>query len=533
MFRRRLIGSLIIAMTMAVAIGCRKEETPPRWDVDVVTPLAKISLSIKDLVPDSMLATDGDGNVSILHTMELFSLSLDTVLTAPDTSFLYSYALPFPGPLQFPPGSTFDTNDDVTRFDLGALQLTRLVIRSGQVQLAITNMMNGQIVGNFSLPGATLAGLPLNLVMELPPGTPASPATTTDSRPLNGYVLDLRGPGFNATNSMATHLSYSNSANGGSVTITNMDSLLALVSYQGIVPEYALGSFGTQVVELDSGSTELDLFTHVTGTLDLEQVDARIRLVNGLGADARANVNYIRARNNRTGQAVDLSGPITQGLLNIDRALDLGNTFQPTVKTYVLDQGNSNIKQFLENLPDLIEYSLDLTLNPLGNISNGHDFLYHDSQVKAELEVDIPLRLIATDLMLSKDIDFELPGNAEGPAWRSGVLHLFAVNGFPFSADLGLAVVDRDGHVLDVIQPGGTVPSGVLGADGLVVQPNTARLDFEVTAEQAEMIHQTGKLRVTALFNTADQSQHVQIREDYRMDLKLSMDANWLVNGGR
>ncbi|MBK6410088.1 MAG: hypothetical protein IPF78_10360 [Flavobacteriales bacterium] len=106
--------------------------------------------------------------------------------------------------------------------------------------------------------------------------------------------------------------------------------------------------------------------------------------------------------------------------MNIDRALDLGGMFQSALNTFNLDQGNSNIDLFIENLPSRVDYALDITINPLGDISNGHDFLYHDSKLSADLEIDIPLNLIATDLTLRKTVALDLPGNADGHAWRSG-----------------------------------------------------------------------------------------------------------------
>lgn len=520
------------ALCAAVALsGCRKDPAPPRWDLALLAPLAKATLTIGDLVPDSILSADQQGNVSILYSSELFALSMDTVLTAPDTSFRYAYALPFPGPLQFQPGATFNTNDDVTRFDLDDMQLTQLQVRSGQVDVAITNMMNGQIIGDFALPGASLDGVPFSIVQDLPPGTPASPSTVSNTRPLDGYVFDLRGPSFNQVNTLATHISYSNAPGGTIISITDQDSLLALVSYHGIIPQYATGSFGTRTIAIDPSSTELDLFNNISGTLDLDQVSARLKVRNGIGADARVNIHYLRSVNTNTDNTVDLTHAITSNPVNIDRALDLHGTFQSALNIFNLEQGNSNIDHFIENLPSRVDYAMDIIINPLGNISNGHDFLYHDSKLSAELELDIPLKLTATDLTLRKTVDLDLPGNVDGHAWQSGTLHLFANNGFPFSAAMELAIVDDADVVLSVLAPGGTVPSGSLGSDGNVSAPTSSHLVFDVSPEQMNLLQASGKVRITAIFNTAGQPQHVQIHSDHRMDLQLTVDADYTVNG--
>lgn len=531
MFRPR--NGCVAAGALAVLIlsACRKDRPDPVWDLDMTVPLAKTSLTLGDLLPDSILQSDTAGGVSILYTANLFKLSLDTVLTAPDTTFRYAYAIPFPGPIQFAPGSAFESSDDVTHFDLEDLELTKLIIRTGQLDFSVTNMMNGNIVGDFAIPGASLDGQSFSMELILPPGTPAAPSSLSASRALDGYEFDLRGPDQNSVNALATQLTYMNAPWGAPVNITDQDSLLAYVAYHDIVPEYAKGSFGTRVFTVDPDTAGIDLFANITGTIDLAQAEARLKVRNGLGVDAQAHLHFIHSINTRNGTTVDLTGPLTTGPVNITRATDLGNGFQPTQTTSELNQGNSNIEQFLENLPNRIGYALDFTINPMGDISNGHDFLYHDSEINADLEVEIPLRLIATDLVLQKAMELDLPGTSTSHAWRSGTLHLFAENGFPFSAQVELAVVDASGQVLASLGPGGTIGAGSLGTNLFVTSPSSARIDFPIGTEQMDLIHQTGLVRVRATFNTAEQSQHIQLLAHYRMDLQLTVDANYAVNG--
>lgn len=528
---RSATGLMMLSLMAALFSACRKEPQPAQWDVDLLAPLATTSLTLADLVPDSILSSDASGNVSIRYSAELFTLSLDTVLTAPDTSFHYFYALPVPGPIVFPPGTNLQTNDNTTEFELEDLQLTRLDIRSGSVEMTVANSMPGYIIGNFSLPGATTGGVPFNIQLALDPGTPDAPFISSGTRDLAGYSLDLRGPALNATNTLETHLNYASSPDHGPMSITGQDSLLATVSYTGIVPQYATGYFGMRNIAVDPSSTTLDLFHDISGTLDLDEVTATVRIRNGIGVDVRANINYLRSVNTGTGQSVDLVNSITSGPVNIDRAIDLGGSYQAAENTFILSQGNSNIEAFLENLPDRIDYDLGITIDPLGDISNGHDFLYYDSRLKAELDVDVPLRLIATDLTLSKIVPIELPGSVNGHALQSGVLHLFANNGFPFSANIAMAITDASGQVLSTLGPLGTVNSAVLGSNGTVTASVASRLDVELAPDQVDRLYAGGHLRVTATFNTADQATHVQILDSYRMDLQVTMGANYVVNG--
>ncbi|MBK6410087.1 MAG: hypothetical protein IPF78_10355 [Flavobacteriales bacterium] len=81
-------------------------------------------------------------------------------------------------------------------------------------------------------------------------------------------------------------------------------------------------------------------------------------------------------------------------------------------------------------------------------------------------------------------------------------------NGFPFSAAIELAIVDEADQVLTVLYPGGAVSSGILGSDGTVSASVSSRLDFDVSSDQMDLLQAIGKVRISAIFNTADQSQH-------------------------
>jgi hypothetical protein len=143
----------------------------------------------------------------------------------------------------------------------------------------------------------------------------------------------------------------------------------------------------------------------------------------------------------------------------------------------------------------------------------------------------VPLRLIATDLVLQQLTFPDLPGSAEGHAIQSGTLHLFATNGFPFSAGFLLEVVNTSGTVLATIPVNGVIPSGILGTNGLVVASTSAQLSAPVSAEVLDLLYEGAGLRISTVLNTADQSQHLQLLDSYRMDLRLTVEADYMVNG--
>ncbi|MDQ3101070.1 MAG: hypothetical protein M3R08_06765, partial [Bacteroidota bacterium] len=524
--------AVLIAGTLIALGGCQKQE-PARWDIDLLGPLVKTSLSINDLIPDSLLITDDNGYISLLYRDELFALRLDTVINYPDTSFLYNYSLPIAGPIDIAAGVTPFNQNDVTNFDLGDVALRTLILREGYLDLELKNMVASTVLGHFTLPGASLPGGPPVLDLSVPAGSPASPAIANTSLDLSGAVLDLRGPEFNQVNTLGTQISIQLDPNGNGATVTNLDSIIAKATYRDLVPQYARGYFGTRTIDVGPDGADLDIFDRIIdGSIDLDQVTLRILLENGLGVDIQAYLEEFRAENTRTGVSVDLSHAIMNGPINLNRAQeDGGGGFQPSFYVNELDNSDSNVDEFVESLPDRINYELELHMNPLGDISNGNDFLYHDSKVRAELELEIPLHLIASNLTLETFADPNMPGSLEHHALQSGDLKIFANNGFPFSAGLVIDIVDDELNLLSAVPIQGTINSAILGSDLLVQLEVSSELTTSLTSDQVDLLYQGGKFRIRTIFNTADQTQHVRILDSYELHLQITAGAHYVVNG--
>ncbi|MCB9169390.1 MAG: hypothetical protein H6597_05830 [Flavobacteriales bacterium] len=513
-------------------LGCRKEPARPQWDIDVLAPLVTTSFTIGDVLGDTLLEIGEDGSLTLLYRTELFGLRLDTLLDLPDTSFYYRFGLPVPGPLDLNAGTTFFSNDETTELGLDEAQLRYLDVREGTVDFDMISMVASPTIGTFGISSATLNGQPFSLQRQIPAGSPGAPASSSASSDLSGYHFDLRGPQLNTVNTLTTSIDFRLDPDGNGATLTDQDSVIAVAHYHGVVPQYAEGFFGSPGYSVGPDTSRIDLFEEViAGLLDLDQVTATITVTNGIGVDARIVLHDFTAANTRTGGSLALQNPVVGGAINLDRAIDLNGSFQPTVHEIVLDNGNSNIDQLVELLPDRLAYTLDLLVNPLGDISNGHDFLYHESELHVDLDVEIPLRLIATDLTLESIVTPDLPGSSEAHGLQHGTLHLFATNGFPFDATILMDVIDADANVVASIPVDGTVAAGHLGTDGLVDMRTDAHLRAELTDAQVDLLYANTRLRLRTIFNTSDQSQHLQLLDSYQLDLQITTAANYIVNG--
>lgn len=525
-------GVALLVLSLISTAGCRKEADRPKWDVDLLAPLVNSTFTISDIVADSNMDVASDGLITIVYRDELFGVDLDTIFNIPDTSFIYPYAVSF-GSVTLSAGATLPPINEVAGLDVDEVQLRYLELREGTLTITLENELSSGVIGTFNLPGSNYLGTPISLTQFVAAATTSGPGVASVVRDLSFHQFDLTGPTFDAVNTLSTQLLLQLDPDGPGATLTPQDTVRAIATYSGLRPQYARGYFGQRAIHVGPASNELDLFNEViAGGFDLDQVELKLKVTNGIGVDARATIDHFTARNTTSSASVDLVNAIVPGPINLNRALDLGTGFQPSVYETTLDNGNSNVDEMLELMPDQTEFEMDMEVNPLGDISNGNDFLYWNSDLKAALELRVPLNLIATNLTLQQTQTPDLPGSAEHHAFQYGSLRLYAVNGFPFSATLQLDLVDAAGTVLANLPVTGTIASGLLDADQHVGTAVTSELSTTLTANDVDLLYGEGtRIRSTLVFNTADQTQHLEILDSYALDLRIVFDGNYVVNG--
>jgi len=165
--------------------------------------------------------------------------------------------------------------------------------------------------------------------------------------------------------------------------------------------------------------------------------------------------------------------------------------------------------------------------NPMGNISSGNDFVYYNNPLKAILDMEIPLSLIASNLTLTDTVDFDLGENTG--TIESGTLSLYADNGFPFSAQVQLYLLNDNMQVTDSLLFPDMITAPALNGNYMVIRPARSVIQIPLPGEKISRLYQTKKMRVVARFNTAGAGHHVKIYEQYRLDLKLTGDFSYMI----
>lgn len=530
--KRIFIYSLLVFLCFLLAFlnSCRKEPKNPSWDIDVLAPLVKSSLTISDIIPDSLLQKNPDNSLVLVYNTSLNSFSADSLFKIRDTTLTNKYVAPIQATIG--PGGTIVSQTQNINSVSGGVQLTDVTIRSGHMLFSIKSSIKEITHLTYTLPKVTdpISGAMFNKTFIIPKGTTASPGVFTGTFDLSGYKIDLTGSTGTGVNTM--QISYIATVDPSAPVPVNIDvgdSVVISNSFIDIVPDYAKGYFG-QTLTNEVDTSDVSLFNHIiSGTIDLEDIDIGFGIENGIGADARFTINSLNSINTRTGNIVPLSQhPIIGSPINLNRAID--NNGNVTVSTYSVSFNpvNSNIKDFFENLPGKMSYNMDFEINPLGNVSGSNDFIYYDNLLKTNFNMTIPLSVIANDLTLADTMDFKMDASTDNV--NHGSLYLYADNGFPFTAQAQLYMMDDNYAIVDsLISTPNSLGAPPLDANFICAGKHLTKLTIPIDENKMDLLRSTKKMYIKIKFNTTAQPKHVKIYSFYKMDVKLVGDFNYTV----
>jgi hypothetical protein len=301
-----------------------------------------------------------------------------------------------------------------------------------------------------------------------------------------------------------------------------------------ILPFYAKGYFEKQTVNIGPESVQTGFLNGVKADLfSLEDAVVNMSIINGFGVDIQANNVFIQSSNSGNGNNLTLAGSGVNTSYNLNRA-----SFQtlspqpvvPTIKNYLINSTNSNIKAFIENLPDKFNYSSDITINPLGNVSGNNDFVIYGQGLKTKLNIEIPFSFAASNLRFRDTAEIEFSGD-ELKNINSATLSLRVSNGYPFDASIQGIMCDENFNVLDSLFTGpALINSGSINSNFQVNNNVLSIIPCTLSDTRLENLSKTKKIIFTVKVNTASSPQVLKIYNHYKMDIVLTGDVNYSVN---
>jgi hypothetical protein len=526
---------LVLLLSVSALLHSCRKEGGTSWDTNVYAPLFKASFSIAELLGDSLVEVNNEGYLSIIYRNSIYDFDLKELVEIPDTTLSFSYSIPF-GSLYLNPGQVIFNRNEENKYNFGDASLNRCILVSGVSEIKVTSEIKEVIELTYTIPKAKKNNVPFSVNIIVPAAKENEYGVFIGSFDLTGYDIDLTGPAGNSANTVGTFMSARVSGNGQPLVVVAGDSLTVQNKFINTVPYYASGYFGSSKHSTGLEGSDINIFKKIkAGDLLLDNVYLKINIENGVGADARFRINEIYAQSNRKGQSISLTHDMVGKNHNITRAQDrLFNHPEviPSDYDFILNTGNSNLKSMIELLPDKFYYDFDLQINPLGNISGGNDFIHNNFGFKANMDLQIPLKLGAHNLTLVDTLTLNKEAVKDPERINNGTFTLLAENDFPFDADVKIYIpVENTTGIKDslVAELPGKVRAGVVDAQGVVKNKTKSTLRFIAGDARTQNLLNAEKLIVKIVFDTKPNNQKLEIYEHYRLDLKLTGDFSYTI----
>lgn len=532
-FRTTYIIIFIAFITVSLG-SCRKSIEKPSWDVEMVAPVVRTTLTLGDILPDSLTTVNPDSSIILSFDNTVYRFSLDTLVDVPDTTINFSYTTPSVQTDIAPGGQIYTLTDDFD-YEIDDVELHELKIRSGQIDVVMTSSVPEAITVTYTLTSSGFQntnGPPLVVVSTVPAAPPGGTSTLVETHDISGYHLDLTGPTQTEFNKLTTNLVIQNAVTSDTLHVTGGMTVSVDNSFVDVIPEYARGYFGSRDIDIDPATEEFDAFNRVIGgSLDIDDIDVELEIRNGVGVDATATIHQLSAINSNSGAAVNLNHSSIGNIISIDRAEDFNGWIDVKTWNAQMNPANSNIDQFFETLPNQMGYDLDILINPLGNVSGSNDFIYYESELVTDLKVNIPLCLIASDLALTDTIDVEIRDTSYAGRVNRGTFTVYSENGFPFDANIQLYILDDNGNALDSLFTDNLILAASVDGNNDVTASATSTQYIDIPASKADLLYESNRMAMVVKFNTVDAANgFTKLYSHYKLDLKLVADFEYTVD---
>jgi hypothetical protein len=219
-------------------------------------------------------------------------------------------------------------------------------------------------------------------------------------------------------------------------------------------------------------------------------------LKNSIGTDGRFKLHKLDGENIFSKSTLALSAnPLTNDLFVTSPMFIRGDFTETKVD---LNSSNSNIKAFLENMPQKLNYDLETEISPNGNVNNYQDFVFDDSKLDVIMRVDAPATFSIGGLVLRDTQGLNLSDLGSSDRIKSATLFLEVENSFPVDFGLDVELLDKQYYKLGNldISPQDGISSGVVDDNGYPLQATKSLLVIKLTRDKAELLKKSGYVAI-------------------------------------
>ena len=505
---------LIILFLSLLTVSCKKEKT--NWSTDWNAPLVHGTLTINDLIPADYTQTNSDNYLSIVYNERAFTLNLDSIVEFPDTNIVQKTALGFG--ITINPGFVWANSADQI-YDLGGIELKQVQVKEGDLTFVLRSEWGGKTKMIMDFPKVSLQGVPHYKEYFLDSGSVANPTVEYDSIDMAGYWLDLTGVDGNQYNTLSGDFIVESNEIVNTYDVSVNDSLEYEIIFKDVILDYAKGFFGTHTLQDTIGISLPFMNSIIGGTIDVDSIDMTVNFKNGFNLIAQAELSLLKGVNSNSGGSVDLSFPQIGQTLNINPATGSLWGYTPSEYPLTVNNTNSNIASFIENLPDSLYVGYDIAINPFGNTTAGSDEVFPGSSIDVWVNGEFPIDLGMNNLTLTDTFNLSYTGSSSYTG-EGAIITLDYTNGFPLGANASLYLLDDNNSLISTITGSSAILSGTYNTGTYQTSPNTGQVIFNLDHGQILDLEQATQIAVVVSFTT-DMGQKVKIDANAAFDFNL------------
>ena len=311
--------------------------------------------------------------------------------------------------------------------------------------------------------------------------------------------------------------------------IIDPDTKFITIAYDDEVAEYSIeeymngapltGPFLPEIqFEIDPQVIDLNFNTLLgDGSIYLANPSMKLYITNYWDIPSRFRFNDFYYFEEENAVGIPVSGSAVTEWIDLKAPANFGDSI---IQEIVLDTATSNIDDMISALPHHITFGAEFETDPGDPYS-----LLSGSVNKLRIEVNVPLELSLSNVLLTDTMDFDLNVNTDSTKVNSLTINFAVENGFPLGMDTQIYFADENYVIIDSLFTGGRfdlIPATVL--NGVVDQSVNTREKIEISADRIDKVIEAKYLIPHILFRTTDVEQNVEIKlySNYEFGLNLS-----------
>ncbi len=340
---------------------------------------------------------------------------------------------------------------------------------------------------------------------------------------LANSVIDLTNSGAAPANTLLMEVELQSAGTNEPVFIDFKKQINGKLLLSNFHPHAVFGYLGTYRSVL-SDSLQIDLFDRVvSGTINFKNPIVIATIENELGVSGTMDNDetvFVRATNPKLspGVMVDIGDILRNS--KIDAALVAGETAISQIE--LNGKNESSFEDFISLLPSTVEYQFPFIVGTATVDYN--QFVIDSSKVTSQLQMELPLDLLAKDLTITDTLDFSLDLDTTYTNIVRGVLSSKVVNVFPLEFLFQGYFVDSTHQVIDsLFEQKRLISPGEINSEGRVVNPFEIQFDVEINETRMDNLQKAHFIMPVFVVNTFGQ-ERVKIFSDSRIRWKLNAD---------